>query len=80
MLNKKFVGFLGAGGVVFAALCCVGTPALLAFLTAAGFGFLINDFILIPMLIFFMVLVLYGFSSSGKRGTQTDNGSTCAGG
>lgn len=67
MLKRRLVGIFGAGGAVFAALCCIGTPALLAFLTAAGFGFLINDFILIPMLMFFMVLAVYGFSSSGKR-------------
>ena len=67
MLKKKLLGFIGAGGVAFAALCCIGTPALLAFLTAAGFGFLINDFILIPMMMFFAVLAVYGFSSSGRR-------------
>lgn len=67
MLKRKLLGFVGAGGAVFVALCCIGTPALLAFLTATGLGFLINDFILIPMLMFFMVLAIYGFSSSGKR-------------
>ena len=67
MAKRKFLGFIGAGGAVFAALCCIGTPAVLAFLTAVGFGFLINDFILIPMLMFFMVLAVYGFSSSEKR-------------
>ena len=67
MTKRKLLGFIGVGGAVFAALCCIGTPALLAFLAAGGIGFLINDFILIPMLMFFMVLAIYGFSSSGKR-------------
>ncbi len=66
-MKKRLLGFIGAGGVIFAALCCIGTPAILAFLTAAGFGFLINDFILLPMLLFFAALAVYGFSSSGKR-------------
>ena len=43
-------GIFGSFGGSFAALCCAGSPVALAFLTGAGFGFLINDFILFPLL------------------------------
>ncbi len=67
MEKKKLLGFVGAGGAVFVGLCCLGTPALLAFLAAIGLGFLINDFILIPLLTLFLALAVYGFSSTRKR-------------
>lgn len=51
------VGFLGS---LFAALCCIGTPALLAFLGAIGVGFLINDAILIPFLLISLGLTIWG--------------------
>jgi mercuric ion transport protein len=67
MVKGKLLGIIGTGGAVFAALCCIGTPAALGLLTAVGFGFLINDFILIPLLLFFVALAVYGFSASRKR-------------
>lgn len=73
MDKKKLLGFVGTGGAVFVGLCCLGTPALLAFLTAAGLGFLINDFILIPLLILFLALAVYGFSASKKWASAKAN-------
>jgi len=37
-------------GGAFTGLCCAGSPIVLAFLTGAGLGFIINDFILFPLL------------------------------
>lgn len=57
---------LGTGGSLFAALCCLGTPAILAFLAAVGAGFLVNDLILLPLL----ALSLYGALWGLKRGRE----------
>lgn len=45
---------------MFTALCCLGFPALLSFLAAIGLGFLINDAILIPFLLGFLGVTLWG--------------------
>jgi mercuric ion transport protein len=51
---------IGAGGTIFAALCCLGFPPLVAFLAAIGVGFLVNDAILIPLLLVFLLISLGG--------------------
>ena len=51
---------VGVGGSLFAALCCLGFPALLSILSAVGLGFLIKDAILFPLLFVFLALTLYG--------------------
>lgn len=51
---------VGAFGSIFAALCCVGVPALVAIVSAAGLGFLIHDSILVPMLFISLVVSLSG--------------------
>jgi mercuric ion transport protein len=51
---------LGTGGSLFAALCCLGTPAILAFLAAIGAGFLVNDLILLPLLAVSLFVALWG--------------------
>jgi mercuric ion transport protein len=51
---------LGIGGSLFAALCCLGFPALLSILSAVGLSFLVNDAILIPLLIVFLAVTLFG--------------------
>ncbi len=63
---KRHLDKIGVGGSLFAALCCLGFPALLAILSAAGLGFLINDAILIPLLVLFLVVTLWGLYL-GKR-------------
>ena len=40
---------LALGGAGFAAAACAGVPLVLTALTAAGLGFLINDYYLIPI-------------------------------
>jgi len=39
---KKHTDKVGIAGSIFAALCCLGFPALLSILSAIGLGFLIN--------------------------------------
>lgn len=57
---KRHLDKIGVGGSVFAALCCLGFPALLSILSAIGLGFLINDAILLPLLIAFLLVSLGG--------------------
>lgn len=64
---KKKVGFLrrhldklGVAGSAFAALCCLGVPALVSFLSALGLGFLINDAILMPLLAVSLIMTVGG--------------------
>lgn len=64
---KRHVDKIGVGGSLFAALCCLGFPALLAILSAIGLGFLVIDAVLIPMLIVFLALTLYGLYSGMRR-------------
>ncbi len=61
---KQITGTLGA---LFASLCCLGLPPLLAALTAAGLGFLLQDAILVPLLALFLALTLWGLWSSRRR-------------
>jgi mercuric ion transport protein len=51
---------MGAAGSLFASLCCLGTPAILAFLAAIGAGFLVNDLILLPLLALSLMVALWG--------------------
>ena len=55
---------IGAGGSLFgsffAGLCCLGAPALMSILSAFGLTFLINNAILQPILIVFLLLAVFG--------------------
>lgn len=64
---KRHLDKIGVGGSMFAALCCLGFPALLAILSAVGLGFLVHDAVLIPMLIAFLALTLYGLFDGMRR-------------
>ena len=57
---KRHLDKIGVGGSLFAALCCLGFPALLAILSAVGLGFLVNDAVLIPLLVLFLLVTLTG--------------------
>src|SRR6266852_6404170 len=59
---KKHTDQVGVVGSVFAALCCLGFPALLSILSAIGLGFLINDAVLLPFLIIFLLVTLVGLA------------------
>ena len=64
----------GAGvlGAVLAALCCAGTPFIVAGLTAVGLGVLRRDAILWPLMILSLLVALWGFRQGvrahGRRG------------
>jgi mercuric ion transport protein len=64
---KAYLDKVGPLGTLFAALCCVGTPGVIAFLSAIGAGFLINDAILLPLLIVFLAASILGLYFSFKR-------------
>ena len=55
----------------FTALCCAGSPIALAFLTGAGLGFLINDFILFPLLFLSLGFMYYSLQFNKKKHLST---------
>jgi len=59
---KKHTDKVGVVGSIFAALCCLGFPALLSILSAIGLGFLINDAVLLPLLIIFLLVTVAGLT------------------
>jgi len=59
---KRHLDKIGVGGSLFAALCCLGFPALLSILSAIGLGFLINDDILRPLMIGFLLVAIWGLA------------------
>jgi mercuric ion transport protein len=61
---------IGVGGSLFAALCCLGFPALVSIVTAVGLGFLIRDAVLIPLLLVFLALTLIGLFLGLRRHHQ----------
>jgi mercuric ion transport protein len=63
----RYLDRIGVGGSLFAALCCLGFPALVSLLSAIGLGFLVNDAILIPLLILFLGLTIAGLYSGVRH-------------
>lgn len=57
---QKHTEKVGVVGSVLTALCCLGFPPLITVLTAVGLGFLINDAVLIPLLVAFLLVNLGG--------------------
>lgn len=53
---EQFAGLIGAG---IAAACCLGIPAVLTALGAAGLGFLVRDAYLFPLFVGFVALALW---------------------
>lgn len=62
-IAKQFAGVVGAG---IAAACCLGVPVILAAVSAAGLGFLINDAYLFPIFVVFTALSLWGLFRSAR--------------
>ena len=60
-------GVAGAVGSGFTALCCLGAPAALGILSAAGLGFLVNDAILVPLLVLLLGVTLWSLRRVGAR-------------
>ncbi|MBL8984441.1 MAG: MerC domain-containing protein [Gemmatimonadetes bacterium] len=57
----------GVFGAILAALCCAGTPFIMAGLTALGLGFLRKDGILWPVMLLSLAVAVTGF----WRGART---------
>ena len=63
----------GAGvlGAVFAALCCAGTPFIVAGLAAVGLGVLRRDAILWPLMLASLLVALWGFWQGARMHGRT---------
>ena len=61
---------LGFLGTLFASLCCLGVSVVIAPLTAICLGFLINDLILLPLVLIFLLITLWGLYRGWKRHGQ----------
>lgn len=57
---KRHLEKIGIGGSLFAALCCLGFPALLSILSALGLSFIARDAVLMPLLVVFLVVTIAG--------------------
>lgn len=57
----------GAMAASLAALCCAGTPLIVAGLATFGLGFLRNDALLIPLMLFGSAVAVAGFWRDGRR-------------
>lgn len=68
---QRYADKIGIGGSIFAALCCLGFPALLSILSAIGLGFLINDAILLPLLAIFLVVTIFGLYAGMRHHGQS---------
>jgi mercuric ion transport protein len=60
----------GAVGSIIATLCCLGFAPLVALLSAIGVGFLVNDAVLLPLLIVFLVIGGIGLWSAARSHGQ----------
>ena len=58
---------LGFLGTLLASLCCLGVSIVIAPLTALGLGFIINDLILLPLVLVFLLITLWGLYTGWKR-------------
>ena len=67
MEKVKGLDVIGSSGSTFFGLCCIGSPAIMAFFSAVGLGFLNNELIIQPLLWGSIVLTGYGLAASKKR-------------
>jgi mercuric ion transport protein len=63
----KHLDKLGVFGSFIAAACCLGLPAIISIFAALGLGFLINDAILLPVLLLFLGITLFGLFQGYRR-------------
>lgn len=57
---KNYPDKLGVIGSFVAALCCLGVLAVVSIVASIGLGFLINDAILLPLMVLFLLVTLIG--------------------
>lgn len=60
----KWLDKFGVAGSLVALACCLGLPGIVAFFSAIGAGFLVNDVYLIPLLIVFLIVGVVGLIRS----------------
>lgn len=65
--DSVFATVWGPVGSVLAALCCLGAAPLLAALTAVGLGAFINDLVLVPLLVLFLGITIWGLRRDRAR-------------
>ncbi len=58
---------LGIVGSLIATLCCLGFAPLVALLSAIGVGFLVNDAVLLPLLLVFLMVGGLGLWSAARH-------------
>ncbi len=58
---------LGYLGTLLDSLCCLGVSIVIAPLTAIGLGFIINDLILLPLVLVFLLITLWGLYTGWKQ-------------
>jgi len=63
----KWLDKVGVAGSLVALACCLGLSGIVAFLSAIGVGFLVNDTYLIPLLIVFLAVGAVGLFRSFRR-------------
>jgi len=64
---KDHLDKLGVVGSFIGAACCLGLPGIGSILAALGLGFLINDAVLLPVLVVFLALTLFGLLRGYRR-------------
>jgi mercuric ion transport protein len=55
---KDHLDKFGVIGSFVAALCCLGVPAVVSIVASIGLGFLINDAILLPLMVLFLLVTV----------------------
>lgn len=67
MQPAKQLDKIGAAGAIFTALCCLGVSVVVSLAASLGLGFLINDAILMPLLIVFLLIDWSGLFVGRRR-------------
>lgn len=62
-----FADVSGAFGAIIAALCCAGTPLIVTALAAVGLSALRRDAILWPIMLFSLLVAVWGFWQGYRR-------------
>lgn len=66
-MDKSHLKSVGFAGSLFTLLCCLGFGPLISVLSAIGAGFLINDAVLAPLLLVFLVIGGVGLRAGYQR-------------
>lgn len=68
-LGRLLMG-VGLTGAAFAALCCMAPFLLAGILAAVGFGFLLNDSVLMGLLVVFLAAAAAGYQLLRRQRTR----------